>query len=212
MLRWPVKSALYIDFENVPMAPDAIGGWLAWLEDGCFEPLGRRRRFVQKRVYWNSHAERHRKTFEAQGFSVALVGKYSGLKNGADIRMAMDIVEATYARSEIDEYILLDGRFRLRAGARAPSGKGQAQRDRGDGASSQHSHDLRAARRSADPIAPTCYGRTVCGQQEARRVAPKPSWSLGRRLRQEALRHRSRGQSERRSRGGPTPLRGRSGQ
>ncbi|MEZ5853661.1 MAG: NYN domain-containing protein [Hyphomicrobiaceae bacterium] len=109
MLRWPVKSALYIDFENIPMAPDAIAGWLAWLEDGCFEPAGRKRRFLHKRVYWNSNAERHRQTFERFGFSVSLVAKYSGLKNGADIRMAMDIVEATYASSDIDEFMLLTG-------------------------------------------------------------------------------------------------------
>ena len=107
MWRWPLRSALYIDFENVPLPPDAIAKWLAWLEDGLFDAQGRRRRFLQKRVYWNSHAERHRELFESHGFSVVLVGKFSGLKNGADIRMAMDVVEATYTRSEIDEYILL---------------------------------------------------------------------------------------------------------
>ncbi|MDX2155854.1 MAG: NYN domain-containing protein [Hyphomicrobiaceae bacterium] len=109
MLRRRVRSALYIDFENVPLQPDAVANWLAWLEDGRFEPSGRRRRFLIKRVYWNSHAERHRATFERNGISAILVGKFSGLKNGADIRMAMDVVEATYTRSEIDEYILLTG-------------------------------------------------------------------------------------------------------
>lgn len=109
MRRWPVRSALYIDFENVPLPPEAIANWLAWLEDGVFEPSGRRRRFLQKRVYWNSHAERHRALFEDHGFVPILIGKFSGLKNGADIRMAMDIVETTYTRFEIDEYILLTG-------------------------------------------------------------------------------------------------------
>lgn len=109
MLRWPVKSALYIDFENVPLPPEAIANWLAWLEDGMFEAAGRRRTFLQKRVYWNSHAERHRQTFAAHGFTPILVGKYSGLKNGADIRMAMDVVEATYTSSQIDEFLLLTG-------------------------------------------------------------------------------------------------------
>jgi hypothetical protein len=109
MLRRRIKSALYIDFENVPLPPDAIASWLAWLEDGAFDPSLRRRRFLQKRVYWNSHAERHRELFRFHGFVPVLVGKFSGLKNGADIRMAMDVVEATYTRSEIDEFILLTG-------------------------------------------------------------------------------------------------------
>jgi len=109
MLRRRIKSALYIDFENVPLPPEAIGNWLAWLEDGIFDPAGTRRRFLQKRVYWNSHAERNRERFERHGFAPILIGKYSGLKNGADIRMAMDVVEATYTRSDIDEFILLTG-------------------------------------------------------------------------------------------------------
>lgn len=109
MLRWRIRSALYIDFENVPLPPDAIAHWLAWLEDGMFEADGRSRRFLQKRVYWNSHAERNRNLFIKHGFEPILVGKFPGLKNGADIRMAMDVVEATYTRPEIDEYILLTG-------------------------------------------------------------------------------------------------------
>lgn len=109
MLRWRIRSALYIDFENVPLPPDAIANWLAWLEDGVFEPSRQRRRFLQKRVYWNSHAERNRELFQRHGFVPILVGKFSGLKNGADIRMAMDVVEATYTRSEIQEFILLTG-------------------------------------------------------------------------------------------------------
>jgi hypothetical protein len=109
MLRSRIRSALYIDFENVPLPPDTIGNWLAWLEDGLFDATPRRRRFLQKRVYWNSHAERNRALFQRHGFEAFLVGKYSGLKNGADIRMAMDVVEATYRRAEIDEFILLTG-------------------------------------------------------------------------------------------------------
>ncbi|MBS0244658.1 MAG: NYN domain-containing protein, partial [Proteobacteria bacterium] len=109
MLRWRIRSALYIDFENVPLSPEAIANWLAWLEDGQFEASARRRRFLKKRVYWNSHAERNRDLFRQHGFEPILVGKFSGLKNGADIRMAMDVVEATYTQPEIDEYILLTG-------------------------------------------------------------------------------------------------------
>lgn len=109
MFRRRVRSALYIDFENVPLPPETIASWLAWLEDGVFDPKGQRRRFIQKRVYWNANAEKHKETFRKHGFATILVGKYSGLKNGADIRMAMDLIETTYRRSEIDEYILLSG-------------------------------------------------------------------------------------------------------
>lgn len=109
MFRRRVRSALYIDFENVPLPPETIASWLAWLEDGVFDPKRQPRRFVQKRVYWNSNAEKHKETFQRHGFATILVGKYSGLKNGADIRMAMDLIETTYRRSEIDEYILLSG-------------------------------------------------------------------------------------------------------
>jgi len=109
MLRRRIRSALYIDFENVPLPPEAIANWLSWLEDGHFDPERRRRRFLQKRVYWNSHAERNRELFRRHGFVAILVGKYSGLKNGADIRMAMDVIETTYTRPEIDEFILLTG-------------------------------------------------------------------------------------------------------
>ena len=109
MLRRRIRSALYIDFENVPLPPDAIANWLSWLEDGAFDERNRARRFLQKRVYWNSHAERNRDLFQRYGFMPILVGKFAGLKNGADIRMAMDVVETTYTRPEIDEFILLTG-------------------------------------------------------------------------------------------------------
>ena len=100
-----IRSALFIDAENVVLPPDAIADWLAWLEEGEFD--GRKpRRFLVKRIYWNSSTEKYRERYEALGFEVILCEKFPTLKNGADIRMAMDIVEATHRNRRIDEFIL----------------------------------------------------------------------------------------------------------
>jgi uncharacterized LabA/DUF88 family protein len=102
-----VKSALYIDFENVPLNADQIGNVIAWLEDGLFDEARQKRALVERRVYWNSQAIKHKKAFEDHKFEVVLIEKYGGLKNGADIRIAMDMVEATFRRKQIEEFILI---------------------------------------------------------------------------------------------------------
>src|SRR5215510_11220813 len=103
-----VRSALFIDFENVggKLSPTALPAMTAWLEDGRFDELGRRRKLVAKRVYWNSAAEKHRDAFEAAGFEVVLCEKFSAMKNGADIRMALDVLDSCWKAPEIKEYIL----------------------------------------------------------------------------------------------------------
>jgi len=102
------RSALFIDFENVRwrVSPGIITALTAWLEDGKFDEAGGKRTLVGKRIYWNSSAEKYREIFEAAGFEVILCEKFSNMKNGADIRMALDIVETCWMRPEIKEYIL----------------------------------------------------------------------------------------------------------
>jgi hypothetical protein len=102
------RSALFIDFENVRwrVSPEMIASLTAWLEDGRFDEVGGKRQLVSKRIYWNSSAEKHREAFEAAGFEVILCEKFSSLKNGADIRMALDIIDSCWKRPEIKEYIL----------------------------------------------------------------------------------------------------------
>jgi hypothetical protein len=111
MIGWPIRSALLIDYENVAhkILPDTIPDWMAWLERGEFDANGRRkrRRFVTKRIYWNSAAHHLRGTFERFGFSCVLCEKLAGMKNGADIKMAMDIVEFARDMPSIKEFILL---------------------------------------------------------------------------------------------------------
>jgi hypothetical protein len=103
-----LRSALFIDFENVGsrLSPAALRAMTHWLEDGRFEEAGRPRKLVAKRVYWNSSAQKYRETFEAAGFEVVLCEKFSQLKNGADIRMALDVLDTCWKSPDIKEYIL----------------------------------------------------------------------------------------------------------
>lgn len=100
------SSALFVDQENYALAPDRIQNWLAWLEDGVFDS-GIKRRLAVKRVYWNATDEPHREQFLKMGFEVVYCDKFWGMKNGADIRMAMDIAELTLSQPKISEYILI---------------------------------------------------------------------------------------------------------
>lgn len=102
------RSALFFDFENIPtkVTSEGVAALVAWLEDGRFDEPGGKRKLVCKRIYWNSAAERHRETFESAGFEVVLCEKFSTMKNGADIRMALDIAETCWKQPEIKEYIL----------------------------------------------------------------------------------------------------------
>jgi len=103
-----IRSALFVDFENVATkpSPDAISSLLAWLEDGKFDEAHGKRLLLRKTIYWNSSAERHRDVFEDAGFEVMLCEKFSSMKNGADIRMALDILDTCWKDPDINEYIL----------------------------------------------------------------------------------------------------------
>ncbi len=107
MFRRRTKTALFIDFENVQLDPLGMANVLAWIEDGVFDDSGRRRKLLVKTIYWNSTSERNRARYEALGFEVVLCEKYANLKNGADIRIAMDMVETRMRRPNIDEFILI---------------------------------------------------------------------------------------------------------
>jgi len=102
------RSALFIDFENVgsKVSPASIAAMTAWLEDGKFDEAGGKRKLISKRIYWNSSAEKYREVFEAAGFEVVLCEKFSSMKNGADIRMALDVLDTCWMMPEIKEYIL----------------------------------------------------------------------------------------------------------
>ena len=98
MLGWPIPSAVFIDYENVAyrVLPGTIANWVAWLERGEFDASRKRRKFLLKRIYWNSSANHLREKFEHHDFQPIVCEKFTGLKNGADIKMAIDVIEATW--------------------------------------------------------------------------------------------------------------------
>lgn len=106
-----INSAIFIDFDNVMGREYAstIANWMAWLEDGHFDEEKRKRRFVEKRVYWNFHNDSHRGAFESNGF-VALTCRSHvrhKKKSTADMNIALDAIESAHAHERIQEYIVL---------------------------------------------------------------------------------------------------------
>lgn len=113
MLQTRKKSALLIDFDNVIGMTGGdfaakIGNWLAWLEEGGFDPKRRRRVFLTKRVYWNGMNERYRPAFEAAGFEAfACRAIAREKKSSADIVMTLDAMEVAGEYRGLKEVILL---------------------------------------------------------------------------------------------------------
>lgn len=114
MLGGRVKSALFVDFDNM------IGGftaefarrvdhWLAWLESGGFDPKNRPRRFLAKRVYWNYHNRKYADLFEPHGFETftCLKRTQTDKTNLADMMIALDALELAFQKPRIEEYVIL---------------------------------------------------------------------------------------------------------
>lgn len=112
-----VKSVLLVDFDNIYGATSeevvsGLSNWLLWLEDGAFSLKNRRRRFIEKRVYWNLQFDKYRPDFERAGFSAyncrALAKrKISAGKSSADIVLTMDAVEIALVNEEVEEFVIL---------------------------------------------------------------------------------------------------------
>jgi len=105
MFRRKVRSALFIDFQNIAGQLGAefagsMSAWLAWLEDGAFEPDGRPRRLVERRIYCD--APNHKK-------HAAMFANYDfvAIPTAADLSIALDALETTFLSRRIKEYILL---------------------------------------------------------------------------------------------------------
>lgn len=111
--RTQMRSALLVDLDNVAgqvggnALMNSVAAWLAWLEDGQFDPQGRRRKLVSKTVYWNTPYEHYRASFEGAGFEAKLCASRLEGRSMADMMLAADAVAACFGRSTIDEIIIL---------------------------------------------------------------------------------------------------------
>jgi hypothetical protein len=122
-----IRTALYIDFDNVFLSLSRLDQsaadrfarepltWLKWFEDGNHElalnPGGEpmERRILVRRCYLNPAAfQRYRAYFTRNGFAVIDCPPLTSQnKNGADIYMVMDILDALNHTTRFDEFIIL---------------------------------------------------------------------------------------------------------
>ena len=74
MLSRRIRSALFIDFENISSycPADKIDAWVGWLEEGEFDENGRRRRLVQKRIYLNASHGKYHAPFNDKRFEIVI--------------------------------------------------------------------------------------------------------------------------------------------
>jgi hypothetical protein len=114
MFRRRLKSALLIDFDNLiskfgPALSDRVENWLHWLEDGCFDPSGRKRVFVLKRVYWFTDHDANRPFFLKYGIEVTVTRavKNKEKASSADFDITIDAVEMSHRIKKLDEVIIL---------------------------------------------------------------------------------------------------------
>jgi uncharacterized LabA/DUF88 family protein len=110
MFQRSVPAVLLIDFDNVEKygLADKIPNWTAWIEDVNFDESGRRRRLLQKRVYWNSQFESYRDAFEANGFDVVMCpSRLRKGKSAVDMIMALDAFQVATGDKKVAEFILL---------------------------------------------------------------------------------------------------------
>lgn len=121
------RSAIYVDFDNVLSGlregagvevarhfAEAPEEWLAWLSQGV------PRRFLLRRCYMNPagyleeadgmrrYFSSFRYAFQAAGFEVVDCPRLTRMKNGADLRIALDVMDALASPlARIDEFTLL---------------------------------------------------------------------------------------------------------
>jgi uncharacterized LabA/DUF88 family protein len=118
-----IKSALFVDFDNIYIElnkTEEVAArnfasnplfWLKWLSSNIDGKEGVDRRFLVRSCYLNpAQFHRYRTYFTRAGFLVVdcpqLTASY---KNGADIRMVMDILDALSHPTHFDEFVIMSG-------------------------------------------------------------------------------------------------------
>ena len=121
-----LRSAVFIDFDNVVSGLATGAGpsvahrfatdpepWFDWLTQDL------PRRVLLRRCYMNpsgylldengnrAYFSAFRRAFQALGFEVVDCPPLTRMKNGADLRMALDVMDALAATTRFDEFILM---------------------------------------------------------------------------------------------------------
>lgn len=125
-----MRTALYLDFDNVfsglceldPLAAERFatdpGAWLRRLSE--ISETGARRRWLVLRCYLNpsgyvptgterKYFSRYRGAFVRAGFEIVDCPRYNATKNGADIRVVVDAIDALSTEPVCEEFIIASG-------------------------------------------------------------------------------------------------------
>ncbi|HSV30289.1 MAG TPA: NYN domain-containing protein [Candidatus Omnitrophota bacterium] len=118
----PVKTALFLDFDNVYLSLQALNPqaaeifatspevWLDWIASGKHvdDPTAIRRNILVRRCYLNPQVFwRHRTHFTRSAFNVVDCPPLTSTKNSADIYMVMDILDTLEHSTRFDEFVIL---------------------------------------------------------------------------------------------------------
>jgi len=122
----PFRTAIFLDFDNVVSGLANGAGpevahrfaadpepWFHWLTQDA------PRRVLLRRCYMNpagyiadeagnrSYFSAFRRAFQSLGFEVVDCPPWTRMKNGADVRLALDVMDALAAPTRLDEFILM---------------------------------------------------------------------------------------------------------
>ena len=111
-----IRSALFVDYDNAVSLhrgqglSNRLGNWLSWFEDGCFDPKGRKRKFLVKCAYWHPRYEEAAPAFQHAGFLTRSCIYAAGSKenqSAVDIHLVVDAIDAVSRIKNIQEVVVL---------------------------------------------------------------------------------------------------------
>lgn len=111
-----IRSALFVDFDNTVSLhrgqglSNRLANWLSWFEDGCFDPKGRKRKFLVKCAYWHPRYEDAAPAFQHAGFLTRSCIYAAGSKenqSAVDIHLVVDAIDAVSRMKNIQEVVVL---------------------------------------------------------------------------------------------------------